>query len=127
MNHIEFVVQYGDIPFNYFENYLKNQKEKIITEPFDYKKFFNKQGFYKAELSDDGASNNMQQWGIEEVHDLTASINQWQIVEEESKDTISPLQSSGEKVSDRSVLLTQSFRDNLSAELEEVDWYLISS
>lgn len=120
MKHIEFLIEYGDLPLNYFENYMTGKTSNIKTEAFDYTRFFNKQGFYKASSTVDQPASDAKQWAIEEVHDLTSSIDQWQIVEEEPAETENKSPEASVKVSDRSALLSQEFRDALSAEIEEV-------
>lgn len=88
------------------------------AENFDYSKYFNRQGFYKTNLNTvESPTADASKWGIEEVHDLTASIDQWQIVEEEPAPTSIPTPTFDHEAS---ALLTPSFRDSLSAEMEEV-------
>lgn len=109
------MIKYGDLPVNNFVSFVDGKTEDINQSSFDYTRYFNRQGYYTHQPSsiDDG------RWSIEEVVDITASIDQWQIVDEDhdGKDGAkkdAPVQA------DRSAMLSQNFRDGLSAEIEEV-------
>jgi hypothetical protein len=115
--HFEFLLNYGDKGIHYFEQFL-NGKE-ISPGQFDYSKCFNRLGFYKTDLNVvESPTIDNNKWGIEEVTDLTASIDQWEIVEE-------PADQKAVKEAtydhEASTLLVVGFRDSLSSELEEVE------
>lgn len=123
--HIEFLLSTGDGLIEQFEQFKKTltpvqEKDK---KSFDYAKYFNKKGFYKVNLNpekDKAADSKENNWGIEEVVDLSSSYSQWQIVEE-------PQQAAVSAIPEVSVILNQEFRDALNAEIEEVPWQLHSS
>lgn len=110
------MLKHGDRGLHYFDQFKDGTIKEV--KDFDYAKYFNRLGFYKTDLNAaESPTHDLSKWGIEEVHDLTASIDQWQIVEEETSEPVAAAQNFDQEAS---VLLTPAFRDALSSEIEEV-------